>query len=678
MGMAQFAKVVLLPQGDFAAFLRATPEDRREVLERLFDITAFSDVEAWLAETRRTAGADLEQARTTLGAPSSPGSRTSSPRPARATGDGRPLGEVPPERPARAGARGRRPAGRPGDDDDDRLRRGPGHRAGRGRRPGRRPRPRGGAHPRAARARAAGGPASGRPAHDDRVRVVGAAERAAGLLGHLSAHDRATDDEAAAATTVGRSRTLLDTATGGALADLPDDEVRATTTPRARARRRRRRPRPARPRRPPSDDGATTGSSRRPGRSRGAARSSPTSSSRPSTTARRPQEQAARAGRVGRPAVGELELRLTAARERVDVLDALEADLALAAELRPRRDDLRAVALDRRSALLDLRQRRLDGMAAELARSLAPGEPARCAGASSTPTPPRSPTRCCPTTCTAPRTTSRSPRPRSGASTTSSSALLARADTRRAGLGDADARQLVQVVEGTTADLARAAPRGRRARPRDAAGSTRPPRPSRPTAASWPGWSPPVRPSQRRSPSSPRPTRRRPTRVSALRDDHDGCPCGSEDPDVHGRASRALGEHRAAVEALDRRPRPVGRRVRRPRVPRSRPPASTTRAPPGPPCSRRPSSPACAPSWRGTWRTSPPPGPSPTTPRSLDGARRPGARPRRPRVRRPNRARRAAGRGRRAGRRLPRAARGRAPAAARRGGLCGSRPRGDA
>ena len=66
MGMSQFAKVVLLPQGDFAAFLRSTPDDRREVLERLFDITAFSDVEAWLAQARRTAGADLEAARSSL------------------------------------------------------------------------------------------------------------------------------------------------------------------------------------------------------------------------------------------------------------------------------------------------------------------------------------------------------------------------------------------------------------------------------------------------------------------------------------------------------------------------------------------------------------------------------------------------------------------------------------
>ena len=66
MGMAQFAKVVLLPQGDFAAFLRATPDDRREVLERLFDISAFSDVEAWLAQARRTSGAELEAARSAL------------------------------------------------------------------------------------------------------------------------------------------------------------------------------------------------------------------------------------------------------------------------------------------------------------------------------------------------------------------------------------------------------------------------------------------------------------------------------------------------------------------------------------------------------------------------------------------------------------------------------------
>jgi exonuclease SbcC len=53
MGLEQFIKVVLLPQGDFAAFLRASPEDRRSVLEKLFDTQRFTDVETWLAERRR-------------------------------------------------------------------------------------------------------------------------------------------------------------------------------------------------------------------------------------------------------------------------------------------------------------------------------------------------------------------------------------------------------------------------------------------------------------------------------------------------------------------------------------------------------------------------------------------------------------------------------------------------
>lgn len=61
MGLAQFSKVVILPQGEFAAFLRAGAEERRELLERLFDVTAYADVEAWLVERRKssTHAADL-------------------------------------------------------------------------------------------------------------------------------------------------------------------------------------------------------------------------------------------------------------------------------------------------------------------------------------------------------------------------------------------------------------------------------------------------------------------------------------------------------------------------------------------------------------------------------------------------------------------------------------------
>jgi DNA repair protein SbcC/Rad50 len=66
MGLEQFIKVVLLPQGDFAAFLRASPEDRRLVLEKLFDTQRFTDVETWLAARRRQTAVAVGEARDTL------------------------------------------------------------------------------------------------------------------------------------------------------------------------------------------------------------------------------------------------------------------------------------------------------------------------------------------------------------------------------------------------------------------------------------------------------------------------------------------------------------------------------------------------------------------------------------------------------------------------------------
>lgn len=62
LGLQQFAKVVVLPQGEVAAFLRSSPEDRRALLERLFDISTFTDVEAWLAEERRRTAAEVDTA----------------------------------------------------------------------------------------------------------------------------------------------------------------------------------------------------------------------------------------------------------------------------------------------------------------------------------------------------------------------------------------------------------------------------------------------------------------------------------------------------------------------------------------------------------------------------------------------------------------------------------------
>ncbi|UOY01198.1 AAA family ATPase [Blastococcus sp. PRF04-17] len=48
----QFCQVVLLPQGDFARFLRAEPEQRGELLRTLFDVDRFAAAEAWLADER--------------------------------------------------------------------------------------------------------------------------------------------------------------------------------------------------------------------------------------------------------------------------------------------------------------------------------------------------------------------------------------------------------------------------------------------------------------------------------------------------------------------------------------------------------------------------------------------------------------------------------------------------
>ncbi len=62
MGKEQFTKVVLLPQGDFAAFLRAGADERRTLLEKLFGTSRFTAVESWLAEQRSGTRVELEAA----------------------------------------------------------------------------------------------------------------------------------------------------------------------------------------------------------------------------------------------------------------------------------------------------------------------------------------------------------------------------------------------------------------------------------------------------------------------------------------------------------------------------------------------------------------------------------------------------------------------------------------
>ena len=59
----QFFQVILLPQGEFARFLRAPSDERVVLLERLFGTDRFRDVEQWLAERRRTTGQAVEAQR---------------------------------------------------------------------------------------------------------------------------------------------------------------------------------------------------------------------------------------------------------------------------------------------------------------------------------------------------------------------------------------------------------------------------------------------------------------------------------------------------------------------------------------------------------------------------------------------------------------------------------------
>ncbi|GAA4229895.1 exonuclease SbcC [Streptosporangium album] len=55
MNADQFFQVAMLPQGDFARFLRADGEDRRKVLERLFSVRVYAAAESWLADRRTEA-----------------------------------------------------------------------------------------------------------------------------------------------------------------------------------------------------------------------------------------------------------------------------------------------------------------------------------------------------------------------------------------------------------------------------------------------------------------------------------------------------------------------------------------------------------------------------------------------------------------------------------------------
>lgn len=66
MSREQFCQVVLLPQGDFARFLRADTNERAKLLRQLFDTGRFEQVERWLTEQRTKHEASVRDGRQRL------------------------------------------------------------------------------------------------------------------------------------------------------------------------------------------------------------------------------------------------------------------------------------------------------------------------------------------------------------------------------------------------------------------------------------------------------------------------------------------------------------------------------------------------------------------------------------------------------------------------------------
>ncbi len=394
LGLAQFARVVLLPQGDFAAFLRATPEERREVLERLFDISVFSDVEAWLADTRRSSGAALEAARRGLSADLA---RLEDALTGVATGDDEDSQAPcdPQESPQVGGALTQAPvASVPArlTDISDRIE----HRlttaladadAAEGadrlaqealltatrladlRRRGERAR-------------------SGladlddtEPEHAHRVTALERATRAAALAGHVAAVQRADADAERASAAVSvrtagltaegvevSADTALDLATRvhglDEAAAVLDSATRSAATLQQRL------------------DQTVT-------RREAAQRTVDAATTALEEAAPEVERLVAQVQRLAAAAerIPGLELALTGHEERARALDALEADQVAHDALAPRLLAQRDTVLAAQDVLLTLRQRRLDGMATELARALAEGAPCPVCGSPDHPHP---------------------------------------------------------------------------------------------------------------------------------------------------------------------------------------------------------------------------------------------------------------------------------------------------
>ncbi|MFD5619513.1 AAA family ATPase [Streptomyces yangpuensis] len=66
MSRQQFCQVVLLPQNEFTRFLRASASDRKDLLGKLFHTHRFGSIENWLAARKSTLAARRDEARTSV------------------------------------------------------------------------------------------------------------------------------------------------------------------------------------------------------------------------------------------------------------------------------------------------------------------------------------------------------------------------------------------------------------------------------------------------------------------------------------------------------------------------------------------------------------------------------------------------------------------------------------
>ncbi|MFF8771044.1 AAA family ATPase [Kitasatospora sp. NPDC015120] len=404
MSRDQFCQVVLLPQGDFARFLRADSEERGKLLRRLFDTERFQSVEAWLAEQRRTHEAAVQAGRRRL--------RDLASRAEQAAGPGAEpgAGPVPGEEESAAadtdlttGVLGWAAVLRGGAAEQltvaDAALAGAeeAHRAAqRAREAAEQLADRQERHRQAVREAAR--LAEDEPARAADRRRLAAAQAAVGVESVLHLRERAAEAHRRAGEEERRHRAVLaglaegpagaDPAGGGrALANAQAREL-AEAEQRLRAEIVRLETAREDERQCAELDGARAAVAADLRRAEDLAEEAGDwlADFEPRLAALQAEESAARdaAGRVERLDArrAELAARLAAARER-DGLD-VEIDHA-----RPRALTLRAEALDARQHGLDLRERRLAGMAAELAAQLSAGEPCRVCGSAEHPAPAR-------------------------------------------------------------------------------------------------------------------------------------------------------------------------------------------------------------------------------------------------------------------------------------------------